>query len=258
MAWIGAAIGAGAGLLGGMQSQSGANSANSMSNKMALRQMMFQRDMSSTAHRREVNDLRKAGLNPILSGTGGAGASSPSGATSTFENAKGAGVSSALDALAKTTQAILTKTQTDNIKAQTENTQAKTLTEQQNPENVRASTGLIREQATTAQQTQRNIAADTRLKEIGSQVSVSEINKNNAFTNLLQKQGVTQDIQSKLLGVNVEQATQILQGQKLDGDINGSQFGEIMRYIDRTLETVNKIPILNKWAPKGSRASRDR
>lgn len=38
----------------------------------------FARDLSGTAHQREVEDLRRAGLNPILSGTGGAGASTPS------------------------------------------------------------------------------------------------------------------------------------------------------------------------------------
>jgi hypothetical protein len=139
MGWFSSAMGALTDVVtGGAYSQTKANTANIKSAKQINEQAI---ELANTAHQRETKDLKAAGLNPVLSGTGGGGAGTPglNVPTSTganigggfMENLKGT-VSAAAGAYQATTQAGLNTAQTSATQGTSAATIAKTNAETAN------------------------------------------------------------------------------------------------------------------------------
>lgn len=151
-------IGAGAGLIGDFLGYKGQQETNAANAQQAAAQMEFQERMSNTAHQREVKDLRAAGLNPILSGTGGAGSSTPPGAQARMENP-------AANLGDKFRASAMTRAQLDNLREDTTlktqmqyGVSAKTEADKQLGE-------VLAEQARTQKQLTRREAAEADIRE---------------------------------------------------------------------------------------------
>jgi len=85
------------GLVSGLGSFLGQQSANQANRDIAQMQQSFQESMSNTSYQRAVADMQAAGLNPMLAYSQG-GASTPTGATAQMQSALGAASTSGAQA----------------------------------------------------------------------------------------------------------------------------------------------------------------
>lgn len=141
MVW-GAIAGA---VVGGLLANKGAKDQNAANAGQSQAQMDFQERMSNTAHQREIVDLRKSGLNPILSAKGGA--STPGGAQAQMVNTAKAGVDAARES--------------SLISAQLKNLQADTYAKQTAGDLSDTSAGLQAKKQQTEELIQQQVRANT-------------------------------------------------------------------------------------------------
>lgn len=204
----GALASLGGSVISGISSAFGASRQNKAAKQMAREQMDFQERMSNTAYQRSMADMKAAGLNPMLAYSQG-GASAPSGTSAPVVNeSAGAGEAVSSGINSALSQRLLAK-QLENIQADTE----KKRTEQH----------AISVNADNAKRQSFNIDADTA-------------NKNT--DNIMKFE------QMKLMSENLHSAKAASALADIDTNIYKSQYGALLRNLEKILGPANSAKSL--------------
>jgi len=161
---------------------------------------IWQEQMSNSAYQRATADMRRAGLNPIMAATRAAGASSPAGAQASGSAATSSAASSGIGSAGHPGT---------NFAA------AQVMEEQK--ENMR-----------TQRRSEHNL---------GSLYS-QQWNESQARTRFINEQAQTQEETTRRERAQADIATSDAKGRTLEGNIDDTTYGNIMRYINRAVRSI--------------------
>lgn len=220
-----------------------AKKSNEQSADSVAAQLQFQERMSSTAHQREVADLRAAGLNPILSGTGGHGSTTPAGASMQYQQEAGPavekGINTALSVQRQKAEIDLMKAQEASQISQPFVAQSQIELNRQSAEREKAAAEKLREETINVGGYGRDaLKHEVTLTENRAKEALASAYNHQAQMWLNKAREKTEGHTAQAEELRVKGLSLELERLKNIGAVNETQYGAFLAFIEATTRAL--------------------